>query len=196
MNQLLNIVILKYVPDMYSQKNIRGKYSPRIFSALGGQPPPLFLRLDLMAYRRRMIKNHLRTGKAHDLSDLFPHLRTIAVHPAVGAKGLCLHKRAVFTAGAGIVIQLPALRSQPARRIVILPAVEQDHLADHPLFPLPLYLHILTHWSFLRFMISMHAHPSATSSTIIRANPSAAPIVPRLECSPSWASGISSSITT
>ena len=39
-------------------------------------------------------------------------------------------------------------------------------------------------------------YPSATSSIIIRVKPRAAPIVPILECSPSWDSGINSSITT
>ena len=39
-------------------------------------------------------------------------------------------------------------------------------------------------------------YPSATSSTIINAKPSAAPMVPMLLCSPACASGISSSTTT
>ena len=39
-------------------------------------------------------------------------------------------------------------------------------------------------------------YPSATSSTIISTNPTANPTVPRFECSPSEASGISSSTTT
>ena len=39
-------------------------------------------------------------------------------------------------------------------------------------------------------------YPSATSSTIINTNPTANPTVPRFECSPSEASGISSSTTT
>ena len=38
--------------------------------------------------------------------------------------------------------------------------------------------------------------PSATSSTIMSAKPSAAPMVPMLECAPACASGISSSTTT
>lgn len=39
-------------------------------------------------------------------------------------------------------------------------------------------------------------HPSATSSIIINANPTANPMVPIFECSPSAVSGISSSTTT
>ena len=39
-------------------------------------------------------------------------------------------------------------------------------------------------------------YPSATSKIIIKVNPTAKPMVPRLECSPSLASGISSSTTT
>ena len=39
-------------------------------------------------------------------------------------------------------------------------------------------------------------HPSATSSTIITRKPAITPSVPGCECSPRWASGISSSTTT
>lgn len=40
------------------------------------------------------------------------------------------------------------------------------------------------------------AHPSATSNTIMSRKPAMTPRVPVLECSPKWASGMSSSTTT
>ena len=43
---------------------------------------------------------------------------------------------------------------------------------------------------------TLFSYPSATSSTIMRAKPTAKPMVPMLLCSPSLASGISSSTTT
>lgn len=51
-----------------------------------------------------------------------------------------------------------------------------------------LFCHIVIIYHFL--------YPNTTSSTIIRANPTAKPTVPKLECSPFDVSGISSSTTT
>ena len=48
----------------------------------------------------------------------------------------------------------------------------------------------------LLVVVSVLLHANTPSRSIIAANPSAAPIVPRFECSPSDASGISSSTTT
>ena len=57
--------------------------------------------------------------------------------------------------------------------------------------------------NFWEFIITVHSYlvpvsiyPNATSSTIIKANPTATPMVPILVCSPFCDSGISSSTTT
>lgn len=63
-------------------------------------------------YRHRMNKKHPGTGKAHDFSNTLPHLGLIAVYLAVGAKGLCLHKRTLITAHSGVIFQLCTFRAE------------------------------------------------------------------------------------
>ena len=46
---------------------------------------------------QRVMKQHSWTRKAHHRTDLFTHLRLIAMHTAVGTEGFVFHKRAVLT---------------------------------------------------------------------------------------------------
>lgn len=100
--------------------------------------------------RHRMHKKHPGTGKAHDFSNALPHLGLVAVYFAVGAKGLCLHKRTFIAAHSGVIFQLCTFRAefcfpQPGcfpQRFVLFPAVQKDHLGDHLLFSFPLILYL------------------------------------------------------
>ena len=97
------------------------------------------------------MKNHPWTGKSHDRSNFLPHLRLVAMHPAVGAKSFCLHEGASVTALAGVVPQSGAVRAEHPMRMVPLLAVQSNHLRHHSFFPLPLGVGHLCHQLILPF---------------------------------------------
>ena len=89
----------------------------------------------------RMMKHHPRTGEAHDFTDLFTHVWFIAVHFAVGAKGLCLHKGTFVRALSGVGIQRSAVGAERLAA-VLFAAVDGDHQRNGFFFPLPFALNI------------------------------------------------------
>jgi len=97
----------------------------------------------------RMMKNHPRSGKAHNQADFFPHFRFIAMHLTVRAKSFCLHKRTFIAALACVLRQCLAVRAERFFRMMVLFAVECDHLRYHLFFPLPLSLYVFLHGLFL-----------------------------------------------
>ena len=100
----------------------------------------------------RVVKNHPWAGKAHNKPNSFPHILLIAMDLAVGAEGLGLHEGAFVAAHAGISFQFGAFRAEVcsvqsgcfAQRFMLFLAIEQDHVGDHLLFPLPLVLYLVS----------------------------------------------------
>ena len=91
-----------------------------------------------------VMKDHPRSRKAHDRTDLFAHFRLVAMYTAVGAECLVLHKGTFITALSGIFGEFCTFRAEHAFFCgVLLSAVKRDHLADHPFFPLTLSLYVL-----------------------------------------------------
>ena len=93
----------------------------------------------------RVIKHHPRAGEPHDLSDLFPHLRLVAVNLAVGTEGLVFHERAPVAACAGIIRQCLALWAETGFHAVLFTAVQTDHQCDDLFFLFPFFLCVCFH---------------------------------------------------
>lgn len=108
-----------------------------------------------------MHEKHPRSGESHHRPDPFPHVGFVAVHLAVGAKGLGLHKGTFITAHSGIFFQFRAFRTKLcfpesgsfAHRFVLFLAVEQDHIGDHLLLPLSLVLYLFCFLYIIRFLL-------------------------------------------
>ena len=106
----------------------------------------------------RVDEKHPGPGEAHDGADVFPHVGFVTVDLAVGAEGLGLHEGAFVAAHAGVGFQLGAFRAEVcsvqsgcfAQRFMLFLAIEQDHVGDHLLFPLPLVLYLV---SFLCILV-------------------------------------------
>ncbi len=100
---------------------------------------------------RRVDEQHPWAGEAHDGADALPHVGLVAVDLAVGAEGLGLHERAFVAAHAGVVFQFGAFRAEVcflkpgcfSYRFVLFLTVEQDHVGDHLLLPLPFILNLI-----------------------------------------------------
>lgn len=97
-----------------------------------------------MPYRQhRMIQKHPRSGKPHDHSNLLPHLRLIAMHLTVCTECFLFHKWTFLASESGIIRKFLTGRTHLSCRFVIflmiLPAVQPDHLFHDILFFLPLF---------------------------------------------------------
>ncbi len=146
--QAMNLLLLRFLSGAKKGHNPKHQcdalrfvdlsYFLRRLPALLLQPALLFFCLRHMPHGGYgMVKQHARTGKAHHFFDLFAHLRLIAMHRTVGAKGLCFHERTAVGALMGVGFQCAALVAQLAlRRFVLLSAIERDHIGHHVLFPL------------------------------------------------------------
>ena len=92
------------------------------------------------------MQQHPGPGKPHYLTYLFPHLRLVAVHFTVTAECLFLHKRTLIAALPRIVRELLTVRAHPSYTpvisLMVLPAVQTDHLLHHILLFLPLLLYL------------------------------------------------------
>ena len=137
-------------------------------------PPCLSLRADEMTQcQDRVIKDHTRSREAHDLTDFVSHFRSIAVHLAVRAEGLCFHKRAFVRALAGIICQDGALRTKCLTNAVMLAAIQMDHQRHNLFFLLTLAIEFilfhLRHIPPLKETESSPPHPSINSNGIISA---------------------------
>lgn len=107
----------------------------------------------------RMDEEHPGTGKAHDLTDTLPHLWLVTVHLTVGAEGLRLHERAFIAAHSGIRFQFGTFRaelcfSQPgcfSYGFMLFLAVQENHVGNYLLFPLPLILYLFVVICFVCF---------------------------------------------
>ena len=75
----------------------------------------------------RVAEQHARPGIPHNSTDLFPHGGLIAMHPAVGAKGLCFDKRAAVGAQQRVLLQGLTFRTKPLPCAVVPPAVGAYH---------------------------------------------------------------------
>jgi len=85
--------------------------------------------------QERMLPEHARTGITHDDSGLLTALALIAVHGTVGAGWLGLAEAAALEPQVGVVQKLLAFGTQPARRLMMVAAVNADHRRHG--FPLP-----------------------------------------------------------
>ena len=79
----------------------------------------------------RMIQKHPRSGKPHNLPDLLPHLRLVAMHLTVRTECFLFHKGTFLASESGIIRKFLTGRTHLSCRFVIyfmiLPAVQPDH---------------------------------------------------------------------
>ena len=87
-----------------------------------------------------MAVEHAGTGVAHDLSDLLPHGRFVAVDGACGALGFVVAEGALCEAFAGVVAKFAALRAEAFLRSVAAAAEDLDHRFDGSAFGVNLCL--------------------------------------------------------
>ena len=89
-----------------------------------------------------MIQKHPRSGKPHNLPDLLPHLRLVAMHLTVRTECFLFHKGTFLASESGIIRKFLTGRTHLSCRFVIyfmiLPAVQPDHFFHNALFLLPL----------------------------------------------------------
>ena len=74
-----------------------------------------------------MMPDHTGSGIPHDLTDLLPHLRLIAMDRTVAAGSLVFLKGAVFKPEPRVFQQLPTFIAEFPFCMVIVPAVNSDH---------------------------------------------------------------------
>lgn len=79
-------------------------------------------------------KNHTWTAVTHDGADLFTHVRTIAMHMAIGTEGLIFHKGAVVAALVGVAFEGDTFGAEPFFGVMHAFAVESNHLTDDDFF--------------------------------------------------------------
>ena len=84
----------------------------------------------------RVAIEHPGARVTHDLPDLLPHIRLVAVDGTFGAGRLAGTEGTAFETSEGVVAELPAVLTQVATRRVVCTTVERDHRADRPLFSL------------------------------------------------------------
>jgi len=85
--------------------------------------------------KQRMAKQHPGTGVTHDFTSLCPSRWFVAVYWTVGTSWLVVAIRTFSQPKPGVIVKLPALCTQNARRrIVVVGAVNADHLRHRQLF--------------------------------------------------------------
>ena len=129
----------------------------------------LFLRFFFTAYQMphckcRMIQKHPRSGKPHNLPNLLPHLRLVAMHLTVRTECLFFHKRTFLTSQSGIIGKFLTDRTQspclPFFFHMMLSAIQPDHLVHNTL----LFLSFLFYPIHLTQPLVSHSFPTALSS--------------------------------
>ena len=90
-----------------------------------------------------VVKDHPRTGEAHNKSDFFSHVRLVAMDFAARAESLCFHKSTLVDALFCVDIQRGAFGTKRVAT-VLFSAVKPDHQANDFLFPSPfaVYVHL------------------------------------------------------
>ena len=90
-----------------------------------------------------VVKDHPRTGEAHNKSDFFSHVRLVAMDFAARAEGLCLHKSTLIDALLCVGLQCGAFGTKRFFA-VLFSAVKSNHQADNFLLPLSfaVYVHL------------------------------------------------------
>ena len=88
-----------------------------------------------------VVKDHPRTGEAHNKSDFFSHVRLVAMNFAARAESLCLHKLALVDALFCVGIQCGAFGAKRFAT-VLFSAVKSDHQVDGFLFPTPFAVYV------------------------------------------------------
>ena len=91
--------------------------------------------------QHRMVKEHPRPGKPHDLADFLPHGRLVAMYPAVGTEGLCLHEGTALAPRLCVLQQRRAIGAQPLCAVLAF-AIKANHQRDNLFFPFALALRI------------------------------------------------------
>ena len=135
----------------------------------------LFLRFFFTAYQmpycqRRMIQKHPRSGKPHNLPDFLPHLRLVAMHLTVRTECFLFHKGTFLASESGIIRKFLTGRTHLSCRFVIflmiLPAVQPDHLFHDILFFLPLFFYFILfiHIVIRKFLPVLLSLPSRRST--------------------------------
>lgn len=112
----------------------------------------------------RMIQQHPRSGKTHNLPDLFPFLRFVAMHLTVRTECLFFHKRTFLTSQSGIIGKFLTDRTQspclPFFFHMMLSAIQPNHLVHNTL----LFLSFLFYPIHLTQPLVSHSFPTALSS--------------------------------
>ncbi len=75
----------------------------------------------------RVTEEHLRTGDAHHLLDLFPAFRLVTMDWAPGARGFVFLERTLLESRQGIGKQFLAGGAERTIRLVTLPTEDVDH---------------------------------------------------------------------
>ena len=90
-----------------------------------------------------VVKDHPRTGEAHNKSDFFSHVRLVAMDFAARAEGLCFHKLTLVDALFCVGVQCGAFGAKRFAAMLIA-AVKSNHQADNFLLPLSfaVYVHL------------------------------------------------------
>ena len=105
----------------------------------------------------RMIQKHPRSGKPHNLPNLLPHLRLVAMHLTVRTECFLFHKGTFLASESGIIRKFLTGRTHLSCRFVIflmiLPAVQPDHFFYDILFFLPFL------FGFIHLAIPLLHHP-------------------------------------
>ena len=123
-----------------------------------------------MPYRQhRMIQKHPRSGKPHDHSNLLPHLRLVAMHFTVCTECFLFHKWTFLASESGIIRKFLTGRTHLSCRFVIflmiLPAVQPDHLFHDILFFLPLFFYFIL-FIHIKAVYSVSISPGFTVFTL------------------------------
>ena len=77
--------------------------------------------------QNRMPVKHTRARISHYDSDLLSFIRLVAMHRALGARGLAFLERAFVETGLGIVQKLRAIRAKLSFVLVLIGAIKANH---------------------------------------------------------------------
>lgn len=76
-----------------------------------------------------MLPDHFWASVAHDPLDLFPSRFLVAVHRAMGARGLVFSEPATFEAQVGVIRKRPALQAK-IPLVMMVAAIDAHHCRD------------------------------------------------------------------
>ena len=107
----------------------------------------------------RMIQKHPRSGKPHNLPNLLPHLRLVAMHLTVCTECLLLHKRTFLASKLCVIGKFLTDRAHLSALTfffgMIFPAIQLDHFFHNVLLSLTFlfhFVHVILHLPVFLFL--------------------------------------------